>query len=99
MNTDRSTKLRLCSDALIAVSVQVPIAGSLSGTVPLRNQEQRDALEVASCVASARVGGTNKAVDGVSKVTTEAATDKEKKLRNLRKVYNCAKAIPNLFSV
>lgn len=52
----------------------------------MRNQEQRDALEAASRVASAGMGGASKTVGGASKAATDAATDKEKKLRNLKKV-------------
>lgn len=64
----------------------MPITGSSSGSGQLRNQEQRDALEVASCVASAGADGARIAVGGAIKAAAETVTDKEKKLRNLRKV-------------
>ena len=60
-------------------------AGSTGGSGQQRNQEQRNALEVASYVAS---GGTSRAVGGATKPASDTNTDKEKKLKNLKKVHN-----------
>lgn len=64
--------------------------GASGGSGHQRNQEQRDVLEFASYITSREVGGVTAEGATPSKGTTSpgdgTVADKEKKLRNLKKV-------------